>query len=193
MSRQSTNINLKESSSRRESLYWFLGGAVFLSMMLANFSVSLDIPTWVFYTVAFVLVILLVMLAPSPEPGFLPTEQPSRNLGRIFLYIAFFFALLEVVWFGLVQRDWQLLTVWLPLTLFIGLVFNLLSTAVLEKRLPYRFLVVPIASLFVGGLLALILPGFGFVNSFTLSFVLLSFVTAVWLYLRSPEGREGMG
>ncbi len=188
MSRQSANIDHDQNRSMHESNLWLLGAALFLAMLLANFSAKLNVPFWVFYTVAFALAIALATLSPSWEIWHRPSDQPSRNLGHTILYLAFFLVVVEVAWFGFVQRNWQLLAVWLPVTLLGGIFLNLAIKVGVERGIPLRFLVIPIISLLTGGLIALLVPDFDFINSFPLSFVVLSLATGLWLRFRKEHG-----
>ncbi len=192
MSEQPTNTNRNTGNSIRESRQWFLGGGVFLAMLLSNFSATLSIPAWVFYTVAFTFTILLVMLSPPWETWRNPSEQTPRNLGRIPLYMAFFLAIAEVAWFGFVQKEWQLLTVWLPMTLLVGVLLNLVIMAGIEKGIPFRFLVIPSTSLLLGGLIGFIIPDFGFANGFQFSFIIFSLAIGLWLHFRPENGEESV-
>lgn len=190
MNDQATDFQRNRNNSIQESNLWFVSGALFLAMTLASFSTLLGIPSWVFYTVAFALVVLLTKLSSSWETPLHRTHQHPRNLGRIFLYIAFFLVAAEAVWFGLVQKNWQLVAVWLPVTLLVGVFLNLAITVVIEKGLPFRFFAVPTAGLILGGLIGLILPDFGFANGLPLTFAILFLATGLWLRICSKNDND---
>lgn len=181
MSRQLSSPQSEQNSSIRESTHWLLGSALFLAMLLAGYSEVLSIPSWVFYVIAFGLVTPLVAKAPTWEKTYRSTSSSSQNLGRIFLYISFFAVGIEAVWFGLVQREWQLLAIWFPVTLLIGVFLNLLISTILEKGLPVRYFLVPTISLLLGGFIGFFIPNLGFSNGLLFSFVILSLGTAFWL------------
>lgn len=181
MDEQSADSKRVENNFISEAGQWFVLGMMMLVILLSRFRDTLEIPFWLFYTVIFTLVIVLaIQSSAGQQPAWLP-KLSGGNLSRIVRYIVLLIVLAELIWFGFVIQNWQLFAVWLPVTLTIGVLLYLVLTTIIEKTVPSRFLLIPLIAFVVGGLIWFIVPDFGYLNSFLLSFAVLSFAIGLWL------------
>ncbi len=172
-----------------ERSLWFLGGSIFLAMWLSNFSNQFGMPVWLFYTVAFALVVVLAMTSSKSQGQPQLGDQSPGSLRRVLFYVVLVVVIAEVIWFGFVMRNWTLLAGWFSITLLCGVSLYLAAAYFIEKSIPLRYILVPAISLILG----LILPNAGFAYSFPLIFSILSFGTGLWLHINDRKSKESLG
>ena len=188
MGEQSANSKRGASNSINEAGQWFVASIMMLVILLSRFRDLLGIPFWLFYTVLFVLLVVLAIQSSARPPPASPLASPGGNLSRVFGYILFIVVLAEVVGFGFFIQNWQLLALWLPVTLTIGVILYLVLTTIIEKTIPPRFLFIPLVAIVLGGLIGFLVPGLGYLNSFLFSLAILSFAVGLRLRFRPQNG-----
>jgi hypothetical protein len=162
---------------------WALIGLASLLLLLVLYAPAYGIPFWIPLALLSLALIPLLKRGFQAKPTISDTRRQvqSQHMQKVFGSGLSGLILGLTIAVSIFVRDWTLFLVLLPASLTAGILLYLASISA-SRIAPFRFLVVPLAGLILGGLLWLALPKVGYVSFFLLCNAVLSFGLSVWLH-----------